>query len=246
MQANYGPNGFDVKFLYNAAVYYAPPVFKGQHGVAGHLLGGWTISPLFTAQSGANIGGAYYSEGTCGSDCQSFGESSSGSMTSTADYAVGAAKYTGSSTAVYNSAGTNGTGTNNPTHINQFSDPGAVFNEFRPCVLGIDTSCGGYGNMRGLSDLEPGCDPCEGCRPVERGTRGRRPQLPVHQHPEPHAAGQWKPEPQQPGDVRQNHHAGQYAAAVGIRAADSLLNDRRMPGSGASQDRPAPDKSTLV
>jgi len=71
-------------------------------------------------------------------------------MTSTADYAVGTGKYTGSSTAVYNSAGTNGTGTNNPTHINQFSDPGAVFNEFRPCVLGYDTSCGGYGNMRGL------------------------------------------------------------------------------------------------
>jgi len=150
MQAQYGPNGFDVKLILNAAVYYAPPFFKGQHGVLGRLLGGWTLSPLFTAQSGANIGGAYYSEGTCGSYCESFGESSSGSMTSTADYAVGAAKYTGSSTAVYNSAGTNGTGTNNPTHINQFTDPGTVFNEFRPCVLGYDTSCGGYGNMRGL------------------------------------------------------------------------------------------------
>lgn len=31
-----------------------------------------------------------------------------------------------------------------------FSNPAAVFAEFRPCVLGYDATCGGYGNMRGL------------------------------------------------------------------------------------------------
>jgi hypothetical protein len=31
-----------------------------------------------------------------------------------------------------------------------FSDPAAVYKEFRPCVLGIDTNCGGYYNLRGL------------------------------------------------------------------------------------------------
>ena len=31
-----------------------------------------------------------------------------------------------------------------------FADPSAVFNMFRRCVLGIDTSCGGTGNLRGL------------------------------------------------------------------------------------------------
>jgi hypothetical protein len=36
------------------------------------------------------------------------------------------------------------------TGINMFADPSAVIAEFRPCVLGIDTSCGGYGYMRGL------------------------------------------------------------------------------------------------
>lgn len=150
MQANYGPNGFDIKMIYNAALYYEPPYFKAQHGVVGHLLGGWTLSPLFTAQSGANIGGVYYSEGTCGSYCASFGESSSGSMTSTADYAVGAATYTGTSTANYHNSGSNGVGNNNSTGINMFSNPAAILAEFRPCVLGYDTSCGGYGNMRGL------------------------------------------------------------------------------------------------
>jgi len=161
MQSNYGPNGFDVKFQYNAAVYYAEPFFKGQHGILGHLLGGWTISPLLTAQSGAATC-ATYTEGSQPAESSAFGESSSGSMTSTADCAVFAAPYTGSSSAYYNNAGATvssptapqlanvGVGTNNSTHINMFSNPAAVYNELRPCFLGLDTSCGGYGNLRGL------------------------------------------------------------------------------------------------
>ena len=31
-----------------------------------------------------------------------------------------------------------------------FSNPAAVLAELRPCVLGMDTNCGGYGNIRGL------------------------------------------------------------------------------------------------
>ncbi len=161
MHSNYGPNGFDVKLQYNAAIYYAPPFYKGQHGVLGHLAGGWTISPLFTAQSGAAVC-ATYTEGSQPAGSAAFGESSSGSMTSTADCAVFSAPYTGSSSAYYNNAGTTisnptapqlagvAVGTNNSTHINMFADPAAVYNELRPCFLGLDTSCGGYGNLRGL------------------------------------------------------------------------------------------------
>jgi hypothetical protein len=83
-------------------------------------------------------------------------------MTSTADCAVFTGPYTGTSKANYNNAGatvTNpsapqlagvGVGTNNSTHINMFSNPATVYNELRPCFLGLDTSCGGYGNLRGL------------------------------------------------------------------------------------------------
>ena len=53
----YGPQSFDIKFIYNLSMYYTLPFFKGQKGVLGHLLGGWTIAPLFTAQSGGAIGG---------------------------------------------------------------------------------------------------------------------------------------------------------------------------------------------
>jgi hypothetical protein len=150
LQANYGPNGFDIKFLYNVAIYYAPPVFKGQHGVLGHVLGGWTLSPLFTAQSGAAVCSTYSQGSLTGAASQSFGESSSGSMTSTADCAVGASPLTQTSSANYHNAGSNGVGTNNPQGINMFADPSAVYNELRPCVLGMDTNCGGYGNLRGL------------------------------------------------------------------------------------------------
>jgi hypothetical protein len=34
--------------------------------------------------------------------------------------------------------------------LNAFSNPSQVYTEFRPCVLGYDTSCGGYANLRGL------------------------------------------------------------------------------------------------
>jgi len=161
MHANYGPNGFDVKFQYNLVMYYAPPVFKTQKGIIGRLLGGWTVAPVFTAQSGAATC-ATYTEGSQPAESSAFGESSSGSMTSTADCAVFAAPLTQTASAVYNSVGatiTNptapqlanvGVGTNNSTHMNMFANPAEVYNELRPCFLGLDTSCGGYGNLRGF------------------------------------------------------------------------------------------------
>jgi hypothetical protein len=147
LQANYGPQNFDIKFVYNIAMYYQPPYFKGQHGVLGHILGGWTFSPLFTAQSGPGTAPGYSQAGVS----QSFGEVSSTSASgSTADNAVGAAPFTGGNSAHNNVSGSGGVGTNNPTGINMFTNPAAVLAEFRPCVLGIDTSCGGYYNIRGL------------------------------------------------------------------------------------------------
>jgi hypothetical protein len=147
--ANYGPNNFDIRFLYNLAMYYQPPYFKGQHGVMGHILGGWTISPLFTAQSGAGTS-VTYSEGSC-TGCQAFGEVTTGSsFGSSAENAVGVSHYTGGNSSFKNVAGSGGIGTNNPTGLNQFADPASVFAEFRRCVLGSDTSCGGYYNLRGL------------------------------------------------------------------------------------------------
>jgi Carboxypeptidase regulatory-like domain len=144
----YGPNSFDFKAVYNAAITYQPKFYRTQKGLVGHILGGWTISPLFTAQSGAPLA-VSYSEGSC-TACQGFGESSSSAVTSSAEGAVSAYPYTGGGSASYNNHGSNAVGTNNPTGVNLFSNPALVASEFRPCLLGLDTNCGGYGNIRGL------------------------------------------------------------------------------------------------
>lgn len=51
----YGVQNFDRKFVYNLATVYNPPFYKGQEGAIGRLLGGWSISPLFAAGSGAPL-----------------------------------------------------------------------------------------------------------------------------------------------------------------------------------------------
>jgi hypothetical protein len=161
---NYGPQGFDIKFIYNLSMYYSPPVFRGQHGVLGHLLGGWTVSPLFTAQSGGTTG-VSYTEGNC-SGCEAFGEVTTpgtSSFGSTSEAAVGLLPYTGNISTKYNiyptgAQGNNlvegvaavGTKTAGYYGLNAFSNPAAVWDEFRPCVLGYDTSCSGGSGLRGL------------------------------------------------------------------------------------------------
>jgi len=157
--ANYGTQNFDFKFLYNLSMYYQPPVFRGQRGVLGKALGGWTIAPLFTAQSGAAMA-VSYSEGNCTS-CEAFGEASPpAALTSTSENAVGFTPYTGTTSVKYNQYGgpgsnivfgANGVGTKTPSYgLNLYSNPAMVYSEFRPCVLGYDTSCGGRDNLRGL------------------------------------------------------------------------------------------------
>ncbi len=166
--ANYGPQGYDIKFIYNLSMYYDVPFYKTQKGLLGHVLGGWTISPLFTAQSGSPSS-VSYSEGSC-SGCEAFGEvTTPGTSAVTSggeEHAVGFAPYTGNIATHYGIPGGTGTnvvfGTNSvgtktisSTNtalygLNEFANPAQVYSEFRPCVLGLDTSCGGAGNIRGL------------------------------------------------------------------------------------------------
>jgi hypothetical protein len=50
--------------------------------------------------------------------------------------------------------GTNSVGTHTSNGVNfglnMFANPAQVYSEFRPCVLGLDTSCGGADNLRGM------------------------------------------------------------------------------------------------
>jgi hypothetical protein len=151
LHAGYGPNSFDTPLIFNVSGYYRPDFYKTQKGIIGHVLGGWTLAPLFFAQSGAPIAESVgFSEGSCTS-CQAFGENTpTGALTAYYENAVFSQPYTGAGGAHYNNFGSNGIGTNNTTGINYFANPAAVYNDFRRCILGFDTSCGGYGNIRNL------------------------------------------------------------------------------------------------
>lgn len=152
LHASYGPQPFDIRFVYSLLTVYQPPVFKSQRGILGHLLGGWSISPLFTAQSGAPL---QVNVGTGSNmDAQAFGEIY-GNNNRAYENAVLTAPYTGGNSAHYNvvstgSAGTSGNSGKGGSGINLFADPNATYALFRRPILGIDTTGGGAGVLRGL------------------------------------------------------------------------------------------------
>ncbi len=148
--ANYGPNSFNYKYIYNLAGSYKTPWFANQKGIVGKIAGGWTFAPLFTAQSGAPTCVSWSEGGTA--SYQAFGESSSSSITSAAECALGTTAIPGISR-YDNNFGSGGVGTNNSTGINAFANPSQVITDFRRCILGYDTSCGGYSTW---SDCPPG------------------------------------------------------------------------------------------
>ena len=147
MQANYGPQLFDYTYVYNLIMYYQPPFFKSQKGIIGHLLGGWTISPLLQAQSGAPTGAGFAKV----SGSQGFGEIGNTSTAITSSENAVATGPIPSMSRYTNTWGTTvGTVGGNPTGQNAFADPATVLSHLRPCILGYDSSCGGYDNLHAI------------------------------------------------------------------------------------------------
>ena len=156
MHAMYGPQFFDYKFVYSLTMVYQPRFFRAQNGVVGHLLGGWVFAPIFTAHSGAPL-----AVNNLNGDCQSFGEMNC-STGSTLEGAVlngpfnfGNSAHYGANVSESSSSnplgvGVNGNADNGGQNVQMYSNPIGAFNNFRPCILGYDTSCGSNGNIRGL------------------------------------------------------------------------------------------------
>jgi hypothetical protein len=135
LQYNYGVQPFDIKWIYNDILYYRPPVFRGQHGILGQVLGGWAFAPLFTASSGAPIKVT--------------------SNSSTGDNAVALTPYSGGNAAHYNVvstgvAGFAGNASTGGSGINLFANPSAVYSGFRRWIFGVDGQSGGAGPIRGF------------------------------------------------------------------------------------------------
>jgi hypothetical protein len=148
LEANYGPQDFDIRFLYNLSLLYEPSLFKGR-GLLEKVLGGWAIAPLFTAQSGSPL------RVTFAANCQSFGEMNCSSGSSWENAVLVAPPFTGGNTRHDGVPGSNGVGINgNPatggSGINMFADPRGAYSQFRRLILGIDHRGGAAGPLRGF------------------------------------------------------------------------------------------------
>ena len=154
LHSMYGPQPFDIRFVYNQSFYWNSNSLVKGRGLAHHLLGGWNFAPIFTAQSGTPLGVSI--SGSGGTNCESFGEiNCSSGGTNTHENAPLIAPYTGGNSAHYNvsvasGAGLNGNASTGGSGINIFADPNAVYSNFRRLVLGYDTNGGGNGYLRGF------------------------------------------------------------------------------------------------
>lgn len=145
----YGPQGYNEKYVLNVFLNYAPTWYASQRGIVGHVLGGWSISPLFVYGSGFPV-----EIGTRNFDCGTFGECNTAYVGAQENGVItGKLNYHASQHAVQGSScGYAGAG------FNVFSNPDAVcfpaFGSFggpvRNAILGLDSHFGGAGPINGL------------------------------------------------------------------------------------------------
>jgi hypothetical protein len=148
---DYGPQYWDRKFTLNVLASYNLPFGRGQHWSSSHnaineIIGGWIISPIFSYGSGLPLfvyTGSYQEWGTGVSGdtdgCSAVPINPNMGYSNSAVYGVNGS----------NAIGVNGSPANGGTSVNMFGDPAAVYNNFRPNLVGIDGRCGGGGILRG-------------------------------------------------------------------------------------------------
>lgn len=157
----YGPQIYNEKYVFNLFLNYTPTFYASQNGIVGHLLGGWSISPLFVWGSGFPI-----QINTANGDCGTFGECNeadvgaleNGVITQNLHYSATRKAAAGSICGNDSTAGVGSSG------FNVFSNPDAscpstdsiggngIFGEpVRMALLGLDGQIGGGGPLYGLA-----------------------------------------------------------------------------------------------
>ena len=146
IKTDWGNQFFDRKATFNFLATYNLPFGKGQrwansNPVADRVLGGWSLSPIFSFGTGLPLfvyTGSY----------QEFGN---GNVGDTGCSAVGLTSMSYGNSAQMGVAPVNGFATGNGDNANLFSTSQlqSTFNNFRPSFPGIDGRCGGAGNLRG-------------------------------------------------------------------------------------------------
>ncbi len=133
----YGRQFYDRKFVFNTFLVYSPAYYKGQEGMMGRLLGGWTFSTIFTTGSGQPI-----EIFTTTGDGQEYGAGDNvnffGLQTAVP---IGPIK----SGHAYHTAGSPGFG-DGGLPVNIFADPTKAYASYRNPVLGLDNKDTSYLN----------------------------------------------------------------------------------------------------
>ncbi|HEY1342610.1 MAG TPA: carboxypeptidase-like regulatory domain-containing protein [Bryobacteraceae bacterium] len=143
LRYDYGTSLFDRKYVFNLLGMYEVP-FRYQ-GVAGKLLHGWAVAPIFSAYTGLPL------KVTDGSS-QDLGQNSSSSAgaIALAPNTYGSSVHSGVTGTASTQVAVNGDPARGGTGLNFFGDPNAAFGAFRPLQLSVDTTSMG-GILRGLN-----------------------------------------------------------------------------------------------
>jgi hypothetical protein len=149
--ADYGPQYFDRKFTTNVLASYQLPFgkghrFGGNNPVLQRVVGGWTVSPIFTFGTGLPLN-------IVTGSCQEFGQAWDCNNYATA-IPVGIAASSIGNTTHYNvnptgNIGVNGAYANGGDALNWFTNPSQVYSQFRPLIVGQDGRSNLVGILRG-------------------------------------------------------------------------------------------------
>ena len=133
LKTMYGYQSFHRKLVYNFFFVYQPPFYKGQSGLLGRALGGWTISSVFTAGTGTPV-----ELFTTTGDGQEYGAGDN-------------SQYFGFENAIQIAPIKSGHVYSQPGNFpNIFAAGPSAINDFRNPILGLDNRDGGNGNFIGL------------------------------------------------------------------------------------------------
>jgi hypothetical protein len=144
---DYGTSIFDRKAVLNLLALYEMPFGRHGHGALNYLVKGWSIAPIVNVSSGLPLKVATGSGQEFG---QGGGTNSAGAILIAPD-TFGNSVHSGVTGDATTQVGINSNPARGGTGLNLFGDPLAVFNSFRPAMVGIDTTSSGGGQLRGLS-----------------------------------------------------------------------------------------------
>ncbi len=156
----YGVQPFDRRLVFNAFFVYSPPFYKGQSGIIGRALGGWTFSSILTAGTGTPMQipttfADYQSFGACdGVACADYDQENAEPLPGATLKSHAYACHTGAafpSAPGYYIATCQGQAAGDGYPVNTFKDGTLQYQYWRNPILGVDTRDGGYGILPGLN-----------------------------------------------------------------------------------------------